>query len=156
MNIAHQGLQTLSELSDMKNIDKEKIKEALEKIKTLETFAKEEEFETLLPVLKRVGNISKDHEKGIINQDLFKEPVETELYNFSLELNSKVIDALNNKDYDKYLQAIVSGKDIINKYFDEVMVMDKDEDVKNNRLSQLKFLADLFIKMADLNQIEER
>jgi glycyl-tRNA synthetase beta chain len=36
------------------------------------------------------------------------------------------------------------------------MVMDKDEDVKNNRLSQLKFLADLFIKMADLNQIEER
>ena len=103
-----------------------------------------------------MGNISKDHEKGIINQDLFKEPVETELYNFSLELNSKVIDALNNKDYDKYLQAIVSGKDIINKYFDEVMVMDKDEDVKNNRLSQLKFLADLFIKMADLNQIEER
>ncbi len=94
--------------------------------------------------------------KGIINQDLFKEPVETELYNFSLELNSKVIDALNNKDYNRYLQAIVSGKDIINRYFNEVMVMDKDEDVKNNRLSQLKFLADLFIKMADLNQIEER
>ena len=80
----------------------------------------------------------------------------SELYNFSLELNSKVIDALNNKDYNRYLQAIVSGKDIINRYFNEVMVMDKDEDVKNNRLSQLKFLADLFIKMADLNQIEER
>ncbi|MCF0170887.1 amidohydrolase/deacetylase family metallohydrolase [Fusobacterium varium] len=31
LNIAHQGLQTLSELSDMKNINKEKIKEALEK-----------------------------------------------------------------------------------------------------------------------------
>lgn len=138
------------------NTNSDNAVEALEKIKTLETFAKEEAFETLLPVLKRVGNISKDHEKGIINQDLFKEPVETELYNFSLELNSKVIDALNNKDYNRYLQAIVSGKDIINRYFNEVMVMDKDEDVKNNRLSQLKFLADLFIKMADLNQIEER
>lgn len=138
------------------NTNSDNAVEALEKIKTLEAFAKEEAFETLLPVLKRVGNISKDHEKGIINQDLFKEPVETELYNFSLELNSKVIDALNNKDYNRYLQAIVSGKDIINRYFNEVMVMDKDEDVKNNRLSQLKFLADLFIKMADLNQIEER
>ena len=136
--------------------DSDNVVDALEKVKTLETFAKEEAFEMLLPVLKRVGNISKDHEKGIINPDLFKEPVENELYNFSLELNAKVVDALNNKDYNKYLNEIVSGKDIINRYFDEVMVMDKDENVKNNRLSQLKFLADLFVKMADLNQIEER
>ena len=34
--------------------------------------------------------------------------------------------------------------------------MDKDEAIKENRLSQLRFLADLFVKMADLNQIEER
>lgn len=136
--------------------DSDNVVDALEKVKTLETFAKEEAFEMLLPVLKRVGNISKDHEKGIINPDLFKEPVENELYNFSLELNAKVVDALNNKDYSKYLNEIVSGKDIINRYFDKVMVMDKDENIKNNRLSQLKFLADLFVKMADLNQIEER
>ena len=130
--------------------------EALEKVKTLEEFVKDEAFETLLPIIKRVGNISKDHEKGIINPDLFKVPVEEELYNFSLELNGKVIDALNNKDYRKYLNEIVLGKDIINRYFNEVMVMDKDEAIKENRLSQLKFLADLFVKMADLNQIEER
>ncbi len=103
-----------------------------------------------------MGNISKDHEKGIINPDLFKVPVEEELYNFSLELNGKVIDALNNKDYRKYLNERVLGKDKINRYFNEVMVMDKDEAIKENRLSQLKFLADLFVKMADLNQIEER
>ena len=130
--------------------------EALEKVKTLEEFVKDEAFETLLPIIKRVGNISKDHEKGIINPDLFKVPVEEELYNFSLELNGKVIDALNNKDYRKYLNEIVLGKDIINRYFNEVMVMDKDEAIKENRLSQLRFLADLFVKMADLNQIEER
>ena len=130
--------------------------EALEKVKTLQEFVKDEAFETLLPIIKRVGNISKDHEKGIINPDLFKVPVEEELYNFSLELNGKVIDALNNKDYRKYLNEIVLGKDIINRYFNEVMVMDKDEAIKENRLSQLKFLADLFVKMADLNQIEER
>ena len=130
--------------------------EALEKVKTLQEFVKDEAFETLLPIIKRVGNISKDHEKVIINPDLFKVPVEEELYNFSLELNGKVIDALNNKDYRKYLNEIVLGKDIINRYFNEVMVMDKDEAIKENRLSQLKFLADLFVKMADLNQIEER
>lgn len=130
--------------------------EALEKVKTLEEFVKDEAFETLLPIIKRVGSISKDHEKGIINPDLFKVPVEEELYNFSLELNGKVIDALNNKDYRKYLNEIVLGKDIINRYFNEVMVMDKDEAIKENRLSQLRFLADLFVKMADLNQIEER
>ena len=34
--------------------------------------------------------------------------------------------------------------------------MDKDEAIKNNRLSQMRFLTDIFTKMADLNQIEDK
>ena len=49
-----------------------------------------------------------------------------------------------------------AGKDIIKNYFDKVIVMDKDEAIKNNRLSQMRFLTYIFTKMADLNQIEER
>lgn len=130
--------------------------DALERVKTLESFAKEEAFESLLPVLKRVGNISKDHTDIIVNPEFFKEDIEKELYKFSVELNGKVAEDIEKRDYSKYLSDITTGKDIINNYFDKVIVMDKDEVVKNNRLSQLKFLTDIFTKMADLNQIEER
>ena len=76
--------------------------------------------------------------------------------NFRIELNEKVSLALENKNYLKYLAELINGKDIINNYFDKIIVMDKDEAIKNNRLSQMRFLTDIFTKMADLNQIEER
>lgn len=138
------------------NRDYDNIVEALERVKTLEAFAKEKEFGELLPVLKRVGNISKDHRDMTVDTALFKEEIEKELYNFSMSLSEKVEEALANKDYSKYLKEITTGKDIINNYFDKIIVMDKDETIKNNRLSQLRFLTDIFSKMADLNQIEER
>ncbi|WP_349763120.1 glycine--tRNA ligase subunit beta [Fusobacterium sp. SYSU M8D902] len=138
------------------NRDYDNIVEALERVKTLEAFAKEKEFGELLPVLKRVGNISKDHRDMTVDTALFKEEIEKELYNFSMNLSEKVEEALANKDYSKYLKEITTGKDIINNYFDKIIVMDKDETIKNNRLSQLRFLTDIFSKMADLNQIEER
>lgn len=138
------------------NRDYDNMVEALERVKALESFAKEKEFGELLPVLKRVGNISKDHIDVIVDTALFKEEIEKELYNFSMSLSEKVEEALANKDYSKYLKEITTGKDIINSYFDKIIVMDKDEAIKNNRLSQLRFLTDIFSKMADLNQIEER
>ena len=138
------------------NRDYDNIVEALERVKTLEAFAKEKEFGELLPVLKRVGNISKDHRDMTVDTTLFKEEIEKELYNFSMNLSEKMEEALANKDYSKYLKEITTGKDIINNYFDKIIVMDKDETIKNNRLSQLRFLTDIFSKMADLNQIEER
>ncbi len=130
--------------------------EAQEKITTLEKFAKEPAFGELLPVLKRVGNISKDHKDVIINPELFVEDVEKELYNFSIDLSNKVTEDIVAKNYDKYLADITEGKDIINNYFDKVKVMDDNEAIKNNRLSQLRFLTEIFTKMADLNQIDEK
>ena len=84
--------------------DCDNLVDALERVKTLESFAKEEEFGKLLPVLKRVGNISKDHTDMIINPELFKEDIEKELYQFSVELSNKVNLAIEQRDYAKYLE----------------------------------------------------
>lgn len=128
--------------------------DAQEKINTLEKFVKEERFTELLPTLKRVANISKEHNDVIINPELFIEDIEKELYNYSIELNNKVTKDMLDRDYNKYLSDITEGKDIINQYFEKIIVMDKDENIKNNRLSQLRFLTEIFTKMADLNQID--
>ena len=130
--------------------------DAEEKIKVLEEFVKDSAFGELLAIVKRVGNISKDYTSTEVKSELFVEDIEKELYNFSTILSTNVDQDLENKDYRKYLSDITDGKNIINSYFDQIKVMDKDENIKNNRLSELRFLTEIFTRMADLNKIDEK
>jgi glycyl-tRNA synthetase beta chain len=134
--------------------DYDNLTEALEKIKVLEEVSKEESFGDLVALLKRVGNITKDHTDIAIDTNLFREEIEKELFDFSTDLDAKLIEDLEGKLYKEYLEKVLASKDVINKYFENVMVMDKDEAIKNNRLSQLKFLNNIFSRVADLTLIE--
>ncbi|MGL4308445.1 MAG: glycine--tRNA ligase subunit beta [Cetobacterium sp.] len=130
--------------------------EAQLKIEALEKFSKNEKFNKLVAMLKRVGNISKDHIGTDINLELLVEPIEKELYEKSLEVSAKAEEELNNKKYAEYLETILTTENVIDKYFESVMVMDKDEKIKTNRLSQLKFVSEIFNKIANLTLIEEK
>ncbi|MCJ8341857.1 MAG: glycine--tRNA ligase subunit beta [Cetobacterium sp.] len=136
--------------------DYDNLVEAQMKIEALEKFAKNEKFNKLVSMLKRVGNISKDHEGTVIDGNLLVADIEKELYTKSLEVSKAVEVELSNKEYTQYLETILSTEEIIDKYFESVMVMDKDENIKNNRLSQLRFISEIFNKIANLTLIEEK
>ncbi|MEG0398406.1 MAG: glycine--tRNA ligase subunit beta [Cetobacterium sp.] len=130
--------------------------DALLKIQALENFSKEEKFNSLVGILKRVGNISKDHNETQVNPELLKEEIEKELYSKSQEVAQIADSQLSNKEYTSYLNTILTTESVINKYFDSVMVMDKDEAIKSNRLSQLKFISEIFNRVGNLTLIEEK
>ena len=90
------------------------------------------------------------------NQDLIKEEVEKELFNKSQEEARDAKEMLVAKNYIGYLNVLLSTEDIINRYFESIMVIDKDEVIKNNRLSQLNYIATIFNKMVNLTLIEEK
>lgn len=136
--------------------DYDNLVEAQMKIEALEKFAKNEKFNKLVSMLKRVGNISKDHEGTVIDGNLLVTDIEKELYTKSLEVSKAVEVELSNKEYTQYLETILSTEEVIDKYFESVMVMDKDENIKNNRLSQLRFISEIFNKIANLTLIEEK
>ncbi|WP_300361137.1 glycine--tRNA ligase subunit beta [Fusobacterium sp.] len=123
-------------------------------IEVLGEAVQEENFKKLIGIIKRVGNIVKDHKDIAISSDLFKEDAEKALYSYVEDLDKATEKLLSEKDYKGYLGAIVEGEEIINNYFNTVMINDKDEAIKNNRLSQMKRLDDIYEKMADLNCIE--
>ncbi|UUV18607.1 glycine--tRNA ligase subunit beta [Fusobacteria bacterium ZRK30] len=137
---------------DVKN---ENLLEVEKKLLTLNEVSSNENFNELVSLLKRVGNISKDY-KGTVNisEDLLKEDTEKSLYNFYMEFMSISEEILGKNDYLTYLKTILSGKEIIDSFFDSVMVMDKDENIKNNRLSLLTSLNTIFNRVANLNLIE--
>lgn len=139
-------------VSDVKN---ENLLEVEKKLLTLNEVSSNENFNELVSLLKRVGNISKDY-KGTVNisENLLKEDTEKSLYNFYMEFMSISEEILGKNDYLTYLKTILSGKEIIDGFFDSVMVMDKDENIKNNRLSLLTSLNTIFNRVANLNLIE--
>lgn len=126
------------------------------KIEAVEKFSKEDKFNSLVSILKRVGNISKDHNMTTVSPELLKEDIEKELYAKSGEVEKQLESQISNKEYAEYLNTVVETGEVINRYFDSLMVMDKDEAIKNNRLSQLKFISELFSQIANLTLIEEK
>ena len=139
------------------SVKNENLLEIEKKLLTLNKISSNENFNELVSLLKRVGNISKDY-KGHINisEELLEEKSEKSLYNFYMEFVSISEEILGKNDYLFYLKTILSGKEIIDDFFDSVMVMDKDENIKNNRLSLLTSLNIIFNRVANLSLIESK
>lgn len=101
----------------------------------------------------RVGNISKKAENNVINEALFTLDEEKALYNTYVAVDKDVETALNNKDYKTAIDKMQELTAPINNFFDNVMVMDKDEQIKNNRLALLKNIDTLIKSIADFGKI---
>ncbi|MCI6152907.1 MAG: glycine--tRNA ligase subunit beta [Fusobacterium perfoetens] len=123
-------------------------------IEVLESTVQEESFKNLVGIVKRVGNIVKAHKDSSVDVNLFNEDAEKSLYNYVESLDKEVDSLLSSKNYKGYLNEVLKGEEVVNNYFNNVMINDKDEAIKNNRLSQMKKLNDIYEKMADLNLIE--
>lgn len=130
--------------------------DTLLRIKAVDEFTKMDDFNNLVALMKRVGNISKGFEGDVVNAELLKEDVEKELFEKSNEVTHNAEIKLLEKDYIGYLNVILSTEDVINRYFESIMVMDKDEAIKNNRLSQLNYISGIFNKIVNLALIEEK
>lgn len=127
--------------------------------KTLDELKEKEEFTKLAMLAKRVRNILKSSElKGEslkVKNELLQEKEEKELYD---ELNKKEKDFNNyieQKDYGNALVLLLNLSSVINNFFDKVLVMAPEPELKNNRLALLGYLSSLFQKIADFSQIAE-
>lgn len=94
----------------------------------------------------RVIRILKDSTGENVNEKYFVEPIEKILYN---AINS--ID--ENVNYNKYLEELESLNSTVSKFFEDVLVMDKDENVKNNRIALLSLLKGKYERLTDFSKI---
>lgn len=136
------------------NVSFDNVVEVEDKVQTLEKVSVESEFAEIVNLLKRVGNIAKDSKDTYVDESLLKEEAEIALFGFAKEFEEKSKTELVNKNYEKYFKNILLGRDIINRFFDNVMVMDKDESIKNNRMALLKSLDLAFKTVADIKVID--
>lgn len=100
----------------------------------------------LLENANRVIRIIKDAKAGEVNEKYFVEPIEKTLFEEVSKINENV-------DYQTYLANLENLNSTIAKFFDDVLVMDKDENVKNNRIALLSTLRKKYEHLTDFSKL---
>jgi glycyl-tRNA synthetase beta chain len=104
---------------------------------------------------KRVRNILKGvawEESEKINEELLIKEEEKRLLAYSNKIYEDYRAALENEDYEKALDYLLSLRPYIDDFFDNVFVMDKDLAIRNNRLRILKIIKDIFDEYCDFSE----
>jgi len=127
--------------------------DAFLRITALDRYRMKPEFEALTISFKRVMNIIPPDFKSAFNEDLLTENEEKALYHAYKDAEHKAILAKKEYNYWNAFSAIAELKPHVDLFFDKVLVMDKDINLRNNRLSLMSMLRDLFLNFADFRQI---
>lgn len=134
--------------------------DAHRRINALGKFAKRKDFETLATGFKRVFNIAKTRPSSPLDKKLFKQKEERNLHKAFAKTQTAVLKRLSDSgkaprqsDYLSCLESIKTLAGPIDRFFDAVMVMDKNKKVRDNRLALLNEIKDLFFMIADFSKI---
>ncbi len=101
----------------------------------------------------RAANLAAKAETEGFKEELFQVEAEKALGQVCRSTESSVQSLLAGQDYVGAIDALTELTAPIDKFFEDVMVMDKDEAVRNNRLGLLKSIDNLVGKVADFSKI---
>ncbi|MCI0590829.1 MAG: glycine--tRNA ligase subunit beta, partial [Gammaproteobacteria bacterium] len=127
------------------------------RIRAVADFCGLPQAESLAAANKRIRNILKQAGKVIkdrVAETLLDEPAERHLAAQLAETDARVRPLLEKNDYTAALTQLAGLRDSVDAFFDNVLVMCEDEDLKNNRLALLKNLHALFLEAADISRLQ--
>lgn len=120
--------------------------------KALAAYVEAGNAEPLVQVSVRVSNLCKKIEKEVaISGALFKDESENKLHEVVATVSKEIIPEIVLYDYAAVLKAGEKVIEPVNTFFDNVMVMDEDENVKNNRLAMLEEVRGIVNAVGDLS-----
>ncbi|MFI5330094.1 MAG: glycine--tRNA ligase subunit beta [Desulfobaccales bacterium] len=126
---------------------------AVDKVQALEEIRKSPDFPALAVAFKRVINISRGAEAGVVDELLLEYPEERLLLEATAVMEGAVAVALEKADYPAACKALANLRGPVDAFFEKVMVMAEDERVRRNRLSLLARISATFLQMADFSRI---
>ncbi len=113
------------------------------------------DFEPLGVAFKRVANILKGQAAGgAPDPARFTVDAERALWTAFGEVQLRAKGKADGFDFEGALAELATLKPAVDKFFDDVMVMDKDEALKKNRLALMGTVNALFLEVADFRQLQ--
>lgn len=128
------------------------------RIKALMKFSKLEEFQSLASANKRVNKILEKIDLDLlkkyqINSQIFELPEESNLFEELTRLQKIIEPLIKSQAYGLVLQHLARLKPFVDNFFDHVMVMVPEQNIKQNRLGLLFMFKNLCSQIADIAEI---
>ena len=108
----------------------------------------------LVQAFTRMYNLVKDVTYTGVDESLLKEDAERTLYEMATKASEASIDAWDKNDYDAVVAVPATLVPAINKFFEDVMVMDKDEAIKANRLQLVRLAYSVMAIIGDISALK--
>ncbi|EKO3877849.1 glycine--tRNA ligase subunit beta [Vibrio metschnikovii] len=129
-----------------------------QRVKAVSHFRELEAAEALAAANKRVGNILAKFAGQLpaeVDLALLQEPAEKALAQDVAVMSEALEPVFASGDYQQALSQLASLREPVDAFFDNVMVMADDEALKQNRLTLLNDLRNLFLKIADISLLQK-
>jgi glycyl-tRNA synthetase beta chain len=124
------------------------------KLSALVAFRSEAAFEPLAEVFKRAINITKAYAGTLaVSEALFEHDEEKALHKAAKEVSGRVAAAAKDGRYSEAFGEMARLQPLVSAFFEKVLVMAKEEKVRNNRLALLKNLSNVFAGVADFSRV---
>ncbi len=118
--------------------------------------AQSSSIQHLIEIHKRIRNIIKKSSISTISESLLMEPEEKILFEIINEMSTEIEKLISENNYIQVCSNFIDMKPIVDNFFDKVLVMDKNENIKNNRIALLQKFDNLLLKIADFSILTEK
>lgn len=135
------------------NIEDSNPFDLLIRAKDLDAWVKNNSVTEALQTFSRISNISKEAIAGKVDEALFTHDNEAKLNTAYNSIKAEVEAMLARREYVKALELLISIKDSVDAFFDSVMIMDENMDIRANRLAMLSNIRTTMESVADLSKI---
>lgn len=134
------------------------IPETWKKAHALQKLKAEPDFDAIAVAFKRVVNIIKKSQPAQtvvsdVDTALFAHASETELHARFLTISGKVRQYLQNGEIEDAFREIAGLRGAVDRFFDDVLVMDPDPAIRGNRFALLAAISALFELLADFSKL---
>lgn len=133
-----------------------RLDDLLPRIAAVRAFRAMPEAASLAAANKRIGNILKKAQAltGAPSARWLTEPAEKNLFEALQQQSPKLDQLVASGDYAGALSSLATLRNAVDSFFDQVMVMADDEQLRSNRLRLLDALAQLMNRVADISRLD--
>ena len=127
------------------------------RLKAVREFRRLPEAESLAAANKRIRNILRKTEEPVtanVDDHILVQAQEKALLEAARKAKEDILPQLHERDYTAALRRLAALRDTVDAFFDHVMVMTEDEELRRNRLGLLAIVEGLFLDIADISKLQ--
>ena len=142
------------------SVDSEDVPNTVKRVQAMSHFRDRPDFTGIYNAFNRVIRIlpkefSPSMHAGAVDEQLLQDRSEKELHNSINQIHEEVEQLANHGEYSAVLNRLAELRTVIDTFFDDVLVMTEQDELRNNRLALLRRLAGMFSLVADFSRLVE-